>query len=434
MGLSTDYNENEMPISTQTQGAHPNGVSATRSIADSDQDEVDISPTQTRQAPGPSPWLKWYNAFKQVLPIYLAVHLAFLILTYLATLFSFRNFSSKTLPLSSLWHSWYRWDSGHFTHIATYGYDAAWRTAFFPLFPILERVLAFLTHDPFVAGLIVANLAGLIMLVVLFRLVEEDFDSEHAYRTVLYLSVFPTAFFFAAGYNESLFLCLALLSFYHMRHGHWWLAGMFGFLAGLTRSVGLLLLVPFFYEYLRQHDFKLRTIRFDFISCISIPAGLGIFTLYCYFQFHDLLAFSHSQAVWHHELHGPWHGLIDSFLAIFQHAILSFDSMHNVIDLSAALLMLILVCLCFVGPWKFSQDYWAYALYATIIYLFSLLFPLAGGFPLASVPRYMLEIFPAFIVLAAIGKKQQFNLYYLTLSGAILSFMLLQFLTGGWIV
>jgi hypothetical protein len=37
-------------------------------------------------------------------------------------------------------------------------------------------------------------------------------------------------------------------------------------------------------------------------------------------------------------------------------------------------------------------------------------------------------------VLAAIGKKQQFNLYYLTLSGAILSFMLLQFLTGGWIV
>ncbi len=434
MGSSADYNENEIPASTQTQSAHPNGVSATQSIADSDHVEVAISPTQTRQAPRPFPWLKWYNAFKQVLPIYLAIHLAFLILTYLATLFSLPNFSPKALPLSSLWHSWYRWDSGHFTHIATYGYDAAWRTAFFPLFPLLERGLAFLTHDPFVAGLIVANLAGLVMLVVLFRLVQEDFDSEQAYRTVLYLSVFPTAFFFAAAYNESLFLCLALLSFYHMRHGHWWLAGMFGFLASLTRSVGLLLLVPFFYEYLRQHDFKLRTIRFDIISSISIPAGLGIFTLYCYFQFHDLLAFSHSQAVWYRELHGPWHGLIGSFMAIIRHAILSFDSMHNVIDLSAGLLMLILVVLCFVGPWKFSRDRWAYGLYATITYLFSLLFPLAGGFPLASVSRFMLEIFPAFIVLAAIGKKQQFNLYYLTLSGAMLSFMLLQFLTGGWIV
>jgi Gpi18-like mannosyltransferase len=434
MGSSADYNENEIPASTQTQGAHPNGVSATQSIADSDHVEVDISPTQTRQAPRPFRWLKWYNAFKQVLPIYLAIHLAFLILTYLATLFSFPNFSPKALPLSSLWHSWYRWDSGHFTHIATYGYDAAWRTAFFPLFPLLERSLAFLTYDEFVAGLIVANLAGLVMLVVLFRLVQEDFDSEQAYRTVLYLSVFPTAFFFAAAYNESLFLCLALLSFYHMRHGHWWLAGMFGFLASLTRSAGLLLLVPFLYEYLRQHDFKIKTIRFDIISSIIIPAGLGIFTLYCYFQFHDLLAFSHSQAVWHHELHGPWHGLIDSFVAIIRHAILSFDSMHNVIDLSAGLLMLILVFLCFIGPWKFSRDRWAYALYATITYLFSLLFPLAGGFPLASVPRYMLEIFPAFIVLAAIGKKKQFNLYYLTLSGAVLSFMLFQFLTGGWIV
>jgi Mannosyltransferase (PIG-V) len=434
MGSSADYNENEIPASTQTQGAHLNGVSATQSIADSDHVEVDISPTQTRQAPRPFPWLKWYNAFKQVLPIYLAIHLAFLILTYLASLFSFPNFSQKALPLTSLWHSWYRWDSGHFTHIATYGYDAAWRTAFFPLLPLLERVLAFLTNDPFVAGLIIANLAGLVMLVVLFRLVEEDYDFEKAYRTVLYLSVFPTAFFFAAAYNESLFLCLAVLSFYHMRHGHWWLAGMFGFLASLTRSVGLLLLVPFYYEYLRQHDFKLRTIRFDIISSISIPGGLVIFTLYCYFQFHDLLAFSHSQAVWHHELHGPWHGFIDSFMAIIRHSILSFDSIHNVIDLSADLLILILIFLCFVGPWKFSRDRWSYGLYAAITYLFSLLFPLAGGFPLASVPRYMLEIFPVFIVLAAIGKKQQFNLYYLTLSGALLFFMLLQFLTGGWIV
>jgi hypothetical protein len=84
MGSSADYNENEIPASTQTQGAHLNGVSATQSIADSDHVEVDISPTQTRQAPRPFPWLKWHNAFKQVLPIYLAIHLVFLILTYLA--------------------------------------------------------------------------------------------------------------------------------------------------------------------------------------------------------------------------------------------------------------------------------------------------------------------------------------------------------------
>ncbi len=96
--------------------------------------------------------LKWFAALKQILPIYLSIHLAFLILTYGSALFSIGNFSPKTLPISTLWLAWYRWDSGHFTAIASNGYDAAWRTAFFPLFPLLERGVAFLTHDPFIAG------------------------------------------------------------------------------------------------------------------------------------------------------------------------------------------------------------------------------------------------------------------------------------------
>ena len=74
--------------------------------------------------------------------------------------------------------------SGHFTAIASNGYDGAWRTAFFPLFPLLERAGAFLTHDPFIAGLIISNLAGLGVLVVLYRLVQEDFDTERAFCTV----------------------------------------------------------------------------------------------------------------------------------------------------------------------------------------------------------------------------------------------------------
>ena len=168
-----------------------------------------------------SRWPAWFNAFKQVLPIYISLHLAFLILTYLSALFIIGNFSPRTLRISTLWLAWFRWDSGHFTAIASNGYDAAWRTAFFPLFPLLQRGVAFLTHDPFIAGLIISNLAGLGMLVVLYRLVQEDFDAERAFRTVLYLSVFPTAFFFVAAYNESLFLLLTLLSFYDMRHGNW---------------------------------------------------------------------------------------------------------------------------------------------------------------------------------------------------------------------
>ena len=49
-----------------------------------------------------SSWQKWRTAFQQVLPIYLATHLAFLILTYAATLFSLDNFSPNFLSLNTL--------------------------------------------------------------------------------------------------------------------------------------------------------------------------------------------------------------------------------------------------------------------------------------------------------------------------------------------
>src|SRR2546421_882138 len=377
---------------------------------------------------------QWFAALRQVFPIFLATHLAFLILTYCAALFTLGNFSYRSLGLNTLLNAWFRWDSGHFTAIATNGYDAAWRTAFFPTFPLLEHLISFLTHDPFVAGLIISNGAGLLMLAVLYRLVQEDFDADLAWRTTLYLAIFPTAFFFAAAYNESIFLLFTLLAFYYMRRGNWWLGGSFGLLASLTRSAGICLLLPFCYEYLRQHDFRLKELHFNALSCLGIPAGIGVFALYCYYRFHDLLAFSHAQAVWNRSMHGPWHGLIDSAVIILHRDVLSFDSMHNVLDLSACLLVLALVMLAFVGPWKFPRQYLAYGFYAVLIYLFSLIFPTNGSVPLGAFSRYMLEVFPAFIVLAAIGKQQQWNLYILMLSVSLLSFMLLQFLTGHWII
>jgi Mannosyltransferase (PIG-V) len=392
-----------------------------------------ISPAQTHKNVPWSSWLNWYEALKRVLPIFISTHLAFLLLTYLAALFTLGNFSTNALDISILWNSWHHWDSAHYVFIANHGYDKLLRTAFFPLYPLLERALTFFTHNPLVAGLIISNLAGLGILVVLYRMIQEDFNTEHAFRTALYISVFPTAFFFAAAYNISLFLFLCLLSFYHIRRGHWWLAGLFGLLASLTRSVGICLLLPFCYEYLRQHQFKLHTIRLDIVSGLGIPAGIGIFAIYCYFRFHDLLAFSHAENFWQRHLHGPWHGLIDSSLIILHRGLLSFDSIHNVLDLSASLFMLGLIILGFVGPWKFPREKWVYGFYAVLIFLFYMLIPTDGSLPLESYSRYMLEVFPAFIVLAAIGKKQQFNLYYLMLSVSILSFMVLQFVTGHWI-
>src|SRR5438045_3186634 len=197
----------------------------TPSVSDTVDSTGQSAHAESRQDQLKSARAKWFNAFKNVLPIYISIHLAFFVITCLAVLFIIPDFSWKALPINTLWQSWYRWDSVHFSYLATHGYTDWWRTAFFPLFPLLERYLAVVTVAPFIAGLIISNVAGLGMLVVLYRLVEEDFDSERAYRTALYLSVFPTAFFFASAYPYSLFLLLALLGFYVLRARH---CGLFG--------------------------------------------------------------------------------------------------------------------------------------------------------------------------------------------------------------
>ncbi len=375
----------------------------------------------------------WFDAFRYSFSSYLAVHLAFLATTLYAVLFILKDFSTQSLPLSILWTMWARKDAGHFRYIALFGYTDWWRTAFFPLYPLLERSLLWLIPDPYVAGLLISNVVGLIMLVVLYRLVDEDFGQQQALRTVLYISIFPTAFFFAAAYNESLFVCLTVLSFYYMRRGQWWLAGLYGCLASLTRSAGLLLLVPFAYEYLYQHQFSIKKIRLDVLWGVLIAVGTGLFALYCLLVFHDALAFSRAQSQWLRQLHAPWETYSLTIGYIRSTPLLSFITLRNILDLIPDLFMLAVVLLSFVGPWRMPMRYLSYSLYALVCYVFFQIFPVMNGTPLTSVPRFLLELFPAFIVLAAIGKYRGFHLNYLLISGALLFFILTQFLTGHWI-
>ncbi len=368
-----------------------------------------------------------------VLPIYIAVHLAFIITTIFSRLFILSDFSAKSLPLHTLWETWDRWDTGSYIAIAMQGYNTLPKIAFFPLYPLLIKSVMFLFPKPLLAGLLISDLAGLILLVVLYRLVQEDFNSARAYRTILYLSLFPSAFFLAAAYTESLFLCLSLLTFYHMRHGNWWLAGVFGFCASLTRSVGILMFLPFCYEYLCQQNFRLKSIHFNILSSLLFPAGLGLFALYCYFRFHDPLAFAHAQRFWGHQLSFPGYGLLSLNSIVHSSGLLSFQALRNIIDAGADIFILLLIVLSFFGPWRFPKHLWSYNIYAVTFYLFLRTFPINNSFPIEATARFMLEIFPAFIVLAGIGKNRMLNINYLVISGSLLFLLLTQFLIGHWV-
>lgn len=402
------------------------------------------SPSAEATSPGeetssftPTRGRKWLVALKQVFPLYLAIHLAALVITCLSTLYLQNDFDPRSLPFNQLWQLWNRWDTGHYLFLATHGYTLD-RTVFFPLYPLFMHMFMPLLHNnPLVTGLVIASVADLIWMVVLYQLVLEDFGQECAQRTVLYLSIFPTAFFFLAVYTESLFLSLAVLSFYHARRGNWWLSGLLGLFACLTRQTGLVLVLPFCYEYLRQHQFHIRKIRVSIISGLLIPAGVGIFALYCWKQFGDPLSFSHQEGLWQRYLMPPWWGILASIGQIrHSSGLLGFFTLRNLTDLLPDLFVLLLIILGCVGPWRIKKDYWSYLLYTIPLYLMFNIYPRIGVglMPVESVGRYMLELFPAFIVLAVLGKSRWLHMSYVFVASAICYFLLTQFLTGRWMV
>lgn len=150
-------------------------------------------------------------------------------------------------PVTPGWHNLVtglvREDALWFLRIATTGYrpdDGS--AAFFPLYPLVTRVASWLTGGhPLLGALLVSNLAFLGALLVLYRLTARTFSDAVARRTVVYVAIFPTAFFFLAPYSESLFLLLSVATFWFARDDRWWLAALAGAAAALTRSVGILI-------------------------------------------------------------------------------------------------------------------------------------------------------------------------------------------------
>jgi len=116
----------------------------------------------------------------------------------------------RPVDMAGLLTSWNHWDAVHYTQIAQFGYQNIYNTAFFPLFPLLIKGGALLLgNQGYIAvGMILSNLALLGAMFVLYQIATDMLGEQTGRRTLLYLCIFPTAFFFFAPYNESLFLLL----------------------------------------------------------------------------------------------------------------------------------------------------------------------------------------------------------------------------------
>ena len=338
-------------------------------------------------------------------------------------------------PLDKALDAWDQWDTGHYIKIALYGYKGvvAETPAFFPLYPMLVRYLEpVLPGGALSAGLIISHAACLGALTVLFRLVEDLFDVALARRTVLFLMAYPFAFFLVTAYNEGVFLFFSVAAFYCMRRGNWWAAGALGALASATRQAGVLLVVGFAIEYLRQRGWRLHRVRADALAILVVPLGMASYAVWCWLAFGDPLYFVTVQSMWGREPTLPWVG---SVRAIEQIAVAINENgsifqpivVFNVIDLLAVVATGTLLVLSVVGPWRLGRESAFLVATAIVGFIVIVISPITRNVPLHGVPRYVLEMLPAFIVMARIGAKPHLERLYLMPALLIQGVILLAF-------
>jgi hypothetical protein len=234
------------------------------------------------------------------------------------------GFDKALPPLSSLFS---RWDAPHYLDIAKIGYtsenlpppynDQHLFIVFYPLFPALTALLSLLLGNVFNAATVLSWVCLAGACYVLYRLAMLDADKRESRRAVKFLLIFPTAVFLGAPYTESLFLLLSALCLYALRKRKWWLAGIAGFFAALTRNLGALLALPFLMEILDASGLfadwkKLRTGRFwlDLIKfgawALLIPLAVGVYLVINQVVYGDPFMFLKIQDNWWHQHAQPF--------------------------------------------------------------------------------------------------------------------------------
>lgn len=336
---------------------------------------------------------------------------------------------------------WQRFDTQRYMRIARDGYAAAEDSVFPPLYPWLMRGIGSILDGGaaarLAAGLLISNLATLGLLILLYRVVATEHGSQHATRTLVYLVLFPTGFFLFAAYTESLFLLLALGSFWAGRNGRFAWAGVLGFLAAATRLTGWVLVVPLAFFAFRelpfvlpgQSRFSLHVSR-SFISRLLFAAlpgvALVLFLLLRWWLGLPPLAEMYGR-YWYQTTGIPGQDIFVAMQTLF----LGGEVRRNEIialslDFACVLLLLVTTFL------TFRRLGMAYGLYAVML-LFFILLPTSSVKPLYSFSRYTLAFFPTFMLLGLWGQKSWAHRLILYASIALSLFYSGQFFMWGWV-
>lgn len=312
------------------------------------------------------------------------------------------------------------WDAGWYERITAHGYAGLGNGAlrFFPLLPVLAR--SFRALPGMTAGLsliIVANIACLAALVVLYRLVMFELgDQACARRAVWLLALAPPAFVLVMGYAESLLILTSLVAFLGFREHRYGLATCVAFLAGLCGPFAMLLAIPAAIEMAAGWRSLSGRERITGVGAVlAAPAGAAAYLGWAQEVVGSFLLPLREQ------FSVPHRGAITDPLVTFARDMRDLLHGTHVGTAEHAFWAVLLILLAAFILWKLPAAYGCYAV-ATLVVVLS-------GSNLDSLERHGLGCFPFAIAAAMLTRGRKAYFVVIGLSGSmLLTYAILTFL------
>jgi hypothetical protein len=295
------------------------------------------------------------------------------------------NTFAENLPAPGSWYYalvgvWERFDTLWYLHIAQHGYDAPMGVTFYPLYPATIRGMSWLLPST-VAALLVSTAATFFFLWGLLRLASNDMSKQGQLLLLCLVAVWPTSFVLFGGYAESLTLALMVWAIVFARNGRWWVAALCGAFAGAARPSGVLVAIPLLILAVRSE-------RPESAAVISSPAGWLAYWLWLRWSGHNSVveAYRLYQGM---TLVAPWTVLWETMRALVSHA-------DVVLGFKLALVVAFAV-LSLRRDVRLEDKVFAIAVLLQML--------MYSGRPLLGAMRYLLLVYPAFIVLADYAER-----------------------------
>ena len=168
-------------------------------------------------------------------------------------------------------------------------------TAHFPLYPLIIKFFGLVTNYPY-AMLITTLLSSLLAIYFFEKLISQYVDKKDVLFLTFLFSVFPARWLIvrSVGSADPLFIASIIASVYFFKNKKYWLSGIWGVAAMLTKSPGILLFVSYavhaVFEYLKNRKTSIE----KYLPTLLIPVSLiTVFILY-YFLTGDFWAYFRS--------------------------------------------------------------------------------------------------------------------------------------------